>query len=60
MAAPLVETKAARVPEREVTTPPEFLPPREFVPVKEPEDGWKSFDDMQTLPSRRGQYKRRG
>ena len=60
IAAPLVETKAARVPEREVTTPPEFLPPREFVPVKEPEDGWKSFDDMQTLPSRRGQYKRRG
>jgi uncharacterized protein involved in exopolysaccharide biosynthesis len=60
IAAPAVEPQSASAPPREVTTLPEFLPPREFVPVREPEDGWKSIDDMQTLPSRRGQYKRRG
>ena len=60
VAASVVETKTASVPQREVTALPEFLPPREFVPVREPVDGWKSFDDMQTLPSRRGQYKKRG
>ncbi|MGA8300228.1 MAG: hypothetical protein WB817_12140, partial [Terriglobales bacterium] len=56
---PSVEAQSTSALPKEVTTLPEFLPPREFVPVREPEEAWKSFDDMQTLPSRRGQYKRR-
>jgi hypothetical protein len=55
----------------EVTAQPEFLPPREFVPVKQNEsplepaplfrgDRRDEYDDLQILPSRRGQYKRRG
>lgn len=58
-------------PVRSVTTEPEFLPPKEFVPVNESEAAPRSpadslfrneesFDDVHTLPSRRGQYKRRG
>jgi hypothetical protein len=55
----------------EVTAQPEFLSPREFVPVKQNEsprepaplsrgDRRDEYDDLQILPSRRGQYKRRG
>jgi uncharacterized protein involved in exopolysaccharide biosynthesis len=57
VAAPAVETKVASEPQREVTTLPEFLPPREFVPMRETA---ADYDELQTLPSRRGQYKRRG
>jgi hypothetical protein len=70
VASPPVERKAAPDPEREVTTLPEFLPPKEFTPAIEPggarETGSPSrshrpdaFDELQTLPSRRGQYRTR-
>jgi hypothetical protein len=39
---------------------PEILPPKEFVPVRERETARETFDEFNTLPSRRGQYKRRG
>jgi len=66
-----VGAKAAGDAPREVTTLPEFLPPKEFVPVRERESAREStspsrgdrrdaYDELQTLPSRRGQYKRRG
>ncbi len=58
VAAPIAETKVASVPEREVTTLPEFLPPREFIPVREADDRRGAYDEVQILPSRRGQYKR--
>ena len=79
VAAPPVEVKVMPPPQRrdprrevaEVTAQPEFLPPREFVPVKASENTRESaplsrgdrrdeYDDLQILPSRRGQYKRRG
>ena len=71
VASPPVEVKAAIDSPREVTTLPEFLPPKESVPVREREstrettspsrdDRRDAFDELQTLPSRRGQYKRRG
>jgi hypothetical protein len=61
---------AAIAPARQVTAQPEFLPPREFVPLKDREqdqetastprnDRRDAYDDVQILPSRRGQYKRR-
>lgn len=64
-----VEPLAEQV--RAVTALPEFLPPREFIPVRDtenspeniPSSGFgrgESFDDVPTLPSRRGQYKRSG
>jgi hypothetical protein len=67
--APVVETPVESAPERAVTAAPEFLPPREFVPVREPVEerasspstGWSrgnNPDELRTLPSRRGQYKR--
>jgi hypothetical protein len=69
--SPTVEVKKASNAPREVTTLPEFLPPKELVPVRERESARESispsrgdrrdaFDELQTLPSRRGQYKRRG
>jgi hypothetical protein len=60
VATPIVETKVASAAQREVKTAPEFLPPREFVPVREAANGREDYDEFQTLPSRRGQYKRRG
>ena len=53
-----------------VTAQPEFLPPREFIPMKDREatretpsstrgDRREEFDDLQILPSQRGQYKKR-
>jgi uncharacterized protein involved in exopolysaccharide biosynthesis len=68
---PPVEFKSASNAPREVTTLPEFLPPKEFVPVREREstreatspsrsDRRDAYDELNTLPSRRGQYKRRG
>jgi hypothetical protein len=61
VAPPPVEVKAVRNAPREVTTLPEFLPPKESVPVRERETERESYDEFQTLPSRRGQYlKRRG
>jgi hypothetical protein len=65
------EVKSASNSAREVTTLPEFLPPKEFTPVRERESGRETgslsrndrrdaFDELQILPSRRGQYKRRG
>jgi uncharacterized protein involved in exopolysaccharide biosynthesis len=49
------EAEVASAPAQEVVATPEFLPPRDFVPVRERED-----DEPRILPSRRGQYKRRG
>ena len=52
-----------------VMAEPEFLPPREFVPIRdrEQENGSTThgvrrepYDEVQILPSRRGQYKTRG
>ena len=71
IAPPPVQVKAASDSPKEVTTLPEFLPPKEFVPVKEGgstreatspirADRRDDFNDLQTLPSRRGQYKQRG
>ena len=57
---PPVEVKAPAPPPREVTAVPEILPPKEFVPVRDREAARETFDEFQTLPSRRGQYKRRG
>jgi hypothetical protein len=74
VAAIPVETKAPIASQkevREVTTLPEFLPPKEFIPIRDREEGRESgltsrsdrrdaYDDVQILPSRRGQYKKRG
>ncbi len=61
VATPVVEARVASAPQREVKTTPEFLPPREFVPVRgAAADAREDFDELLTLPSRRGQYKRRG
>ena len=57
-------------PAKQVTAEPEFLPPREFIPLKDREQGQETastarndrrdaYDDVQILPSRRGQYKKR-
>jgi uncharacterized protein involved in exopolysaccharide biosynthesis/Mrp family chromosome partitioning ATPase len=61
--APHFEPKEEAVAERRLVAEPEFLPPQEFVPVKNSENGSSNRyfdDDIQTLPSKRGQYKRRG
>jgi polysaccharide biosynthesis transport protein len=69
--APLAVVATPGEPVREVTTEPEFLPPKEFVPMLEKQEAEgnssasgvsreESFDAPRTLPSRRGQYKRRG
>ena len=53
-----------------VIAEPEFLPPQEFVPIKDRgqvretsstarSDRGETYDDLQILPSRRGQYKTR-
>ena len=71
VAPPPAEIKAVSSPAREVTALPEFLPPKEFTPMREGEstretrspsrsDRGDAFDELQILPSRRGQYKRRG
>jgi Mrp family chromosome partitioning ATPase/capsular polysaccharide biosynthesis protein len=64
---PKFEPKAEVAFERRLIAEPEFLPPREFVPVKVSENGSQNGssrlyldDDIQILPSKRGQYKRRG
>ena len=64
---PRIEPKAEVASERRLVAEPEFLPPREFVPVKVSENGPQNGssrlyfdDDIQILPSKRGQYKRRG
>ena len=64
-----VETNRASDSLSEVTALPEFLPPKEFVPINESEgteaasmsrnNRREMFDEVQTLPSRRGQYKAR-
>jgi hypothetical protein len=53
-------------PVRAVTAAPEILPPKEFVPMREGEGAAEGnagseygSDEVRTLPSRRGQYKRR-
>ncbi len=73
--APAVDTppspKASNVSVKPVIAQPEFLPPQEFVPVKDKEpvretgstahnDRGESDDEVQILPSRRGQYWTRG
>ncbi len=64
---PGIEPKAEVAFERRLVAEPEFLPPREFVPMKVTESGSQNGssrlyfdDDIQILPSKRGQYKRRG
>jgi polysaccharide biosynthesis transport protein len=68
-AAP-AKAEVAIGPASPVIAEPEFLPPREFVPIKDREPSQETGssprydlldedDDIQTLPSRRGQYKRR-
>ena len=64
---PRIEPKAEVASESQLVAEPEFLPPREFVPVKVSENGSQNGssrlyfdDDIQILPSKRGQYKRRG
>jgi hypothetical protein len=64
---PRIDPKAEVASERRLVAEPEFLPPREFVPVKVSENGPQNGssrlyfdDDIQILPSKRGQYKRRG
>ena len=58
------------MPVRPVVAEPEFLPPQEFVPVKDKEpvqetnsatrvDRGETYDELQILPSRRGQYRTR-
>jgi uncharacterized protein involved in exopolysaccharide biosynthesis len=56
----------AAVPPRQITAQPEFLSPREFVPMQDStrpgassDNRWDQDDDIHTLPSKRGQYKRR-
>lgn len=69
-AAPPIEFRKAQDPIKEVTTIPEILPPKEFIPVREGDstrptsspsrsDRREAWDEVQILPSRRGQYKRR-
>jgi hypothetical protein len=73
--APVVDTpipaKSANGSVRPVIAQPEFLPPQEFVPVKDKEpvretnsiarsNREETYDELQILPSRRGQYKTRG
>ncbi len=64
------DPKTVSEPAMRVTAQPEFLPPREFIPMKDREpipetpsstrgDRREEFDDLQILPSRRGQYKKR-
>lgn len=68
-----VSASAARddAPARPVVAEPEFLPPKEFIPINDRRglrdsrspartDRGDADDDMGILPSRRGQYKRRG
>jgi succinoglycan biosynthesis transport protein ExoP len=61
---------AFKAPPREVVAEPEFLPPREFIPVKgEEEEGNEKadahhdrrdpFDELEILPSWHGQYRRK-
>jgi capsular polysaccharide biosynthesis protein len=54
----------ANVASSEVTAEPEFLPPREFVPMREAKrarDGSEEGDEeIQILPARRGQYRSKG
>lgn len=70
VAANPAKAEVASAPASPVMAEPEFLPPREFVPIKDSEasretgssphyDLLDEDDDIQTLPSRRGQYKRR-
>jgi len=72
-AAASVETRAADVPSEHVevvSVLPEFLPPKDFIPVKDGDrasestsaarnDRRETYDDVRILPSRRGQYKTR-
>jgi Mrp family chromosome partitioning ATPase len=62
------KAEVASAPASHVMAEPEFLPPREFVPIKDREpsgeigstpryDLLDEDDDIQILPSRRGQYK---
>ena len=64
------KAEAPSAPASPVIAEPEFLPPREFVPIKDREpsretgsgvryDLLDEDDDIQILPSRRGQYKKR-
>jgi hypothetical protein len=64
------KSSAPTAPARPVVAEPEFLPPKEFIPIKDREEAREngsktrmdseSADDVRILPSRRGQYKRRG
>lgn len=68
--APAAKPVAPAAPTRPVIAEPEFLPPKEFIPIKDREEMRESRStaggdrgdvaDVQILPSRRGQYKRRG
>jgi hypothetical protein len=73
VAAASVETRPADLPQKQVavvTAQPEFLPPKEFIPVKDGDqaaestsaarnDRRETYDELRVLPSRRGQYRTR-
>ena len=65
--SPKFESTTEVAPPTRLVAQPEFLPPQEFVPVKNYANGSQNGssgrygdDDLQILPSKRGQYKRRG
>jgi uncharacterized protein involved in exopolysaccharide biosynthesis/Mrp family chromosome partitioning ATPase len=67
VAASLPKASAPSAPARPVVAEPEFLPPKEFVPIKDRRaragaagrNDRQEADDVRILPSRRGQYEKR-